>query len=99
MLTQKEIQLFTVPKSSKIHALYDVILYLNEADDVLNDYVYRYMPFSADSEWQDEADNFFWNSEGMHEINDVACAIRKARDLARHAICILKGSPEAKAAS
>ena len=99
MLSKEDIQRLTVSNEDKLHALADVIRKLDEADYILNDAVYGYMPFSADAQWQDEADKFFWNSEAMHEINDVACAIVKVRDLALHAIHILEGTPEAKAAS
>ena len=99
MLSKDDIERLTVSKENKLHALVDVIRKLDDADDILSEAVYGYMPFSVDSEWQDEADSFFWNSEGMHEINDVACAIVKARDFALHAICILEGTPEAEAAS
>ena len=69
MLTQKEIEMFTVPKENKIHALNDVIQFLNDADKVLGDCVYGYMPLCADDKKQDEADYVFWNSPCMDEIN------------------------------
>ena len=94
----RDIQRLTVSRENKLNALVEVIHKLEEADDILRDAIYGYMPFSADSEWQDEADKFFWNSEGMHEINDVACAIRNARGLALHAIHALETTSEAKAA-
>ena len=99
MLSNDDIQRLTVSKEDKIDALVEAMNKLEEADYILNEAVYAYMPFSADSQWQDEADHFFWNSEGMHEINEVVCAIVKARDLARHAVHVLEGSSEAKAAS
>ena len=98
MLSNEDIERLTVSKEDKLNALGEVLHKLDEANDILFDAVYGYMPFSADSEWQDEADKFFWGSAGMHEINDVACAILKARDFARHAVLILKGTSEAKAA-
>ena len=99
MLTQKEIEMFTVPKENKIHALGEVIQFLNDADNVFGKNIYGYMPLCADEQKQYEADNVFWSSELMDEINDVACAIVKVRDLALHAIHILEGTPEAEAAS
>ena len=98
MLSKDDIQRLTVSNEDKLHALVDVIRKLDEADHILNDAVYGYMPFSSDSQWQDEADKYFWNSEGMHEINDVACAIRNARGLALHAIHALEHTSEAQAA-
>ena len=99
MLSNEDIQRLTVSKEDKIDALLEAINKLDEADYIINEAVYAYMPFSADSQWQDEADHFFWNSEGMHEINEVVCAIVKARDLALHAVHVLEGTSEAKAAS
>ena len=98
MLSKEDIQRLTVAREDKLAALDEVFLKLEKADYILNEAVYRYMPFSSDSQWQDEADKFFWNSEGMHEINDVACAIRNARGLALQAIHALEHTSEAKAA-
>ena len=99
MLSNDDIQRLTVSNENKLHALDVVLLKLDEANDFLFNAVYGYMPFSPDSDWQDEADKLFWGSAGMHEINDTACAILKARDFARHAVLVLKGTSEAKAAS
>ena len=98
MLSQKDIETLTVPKNAKLDALFDVLNKLNDADEILDDAVYGFVPFSSNEEWQNEADNFFWHSEGMKEINDVAIALSKARDLAKHAIHVLEGTTEAQAA-
>ena len=99
MLTQKEIRLFTVPKENKIHALGEVIQFLNDADNVLGKNIYGYMPLCADEQKQDEADNVFWNSEAMDEINEVAVAIIKIRDFTLNVLRSLGDNAHAEAAS
>ena len=98
MLSNEDIEMLTVPKNAKLDALFDVLNKLNDADEILDDAVYGFVPFSSNEEWQNEADNFFWHSEGMKEINDVAIVLSKARDLARHAIHVLEHTTEAQAA-
>ena len=98
MLSNEDIKKLTVPKNAKLDALFDVLHKLEDADEILDDAVYGFVPFSPNDEWQNEADNFFWHSEGMKEINDVALALSKARDLARHAIHVLENTTEAQAA-
>ena len=90
MLSQKDIETLTVPKNAKLDALFDVLHKLDDADEILRDAIYDYMPMSENDVWQDEADKYFWHSEGMGEINDVAITLRKACDLARHAIHVLE---------
>ena len=99
MLTQKEIDMFTVPKENKILALLDVIQFLDDADKVLADCVYGYMPLCADDKKQDEADLVFWSSELMDEINDVAVSIGKIRDFAKQVLRSLNDNTPAEAAS
>ena len=98
MLSNEDIQRLTVPKNVKLDALFDVLSRLEVADAILDDAVYRFVPFSSNDEWQNEADKIFWYSEGMKEINDVALALSKARDLTRHAIHVLENTTEAQAA-
>lgn len=97
MLSQEEIQMFTVSVRAKLGATYTVHQALDELDAVLRETIYDYMPMSADDEWQDEADKVFWNSEGMHEINDVDCAIRHACELTLHAIHLLEHNSQSQA--
>ena len=99
MLTQKEIQMFTVPKENKILALVDVIQFLDDADNVLGENIYGYMPLCQDEQKQDEADNVFWSSELMDEINDVAVSIGKIRDFAKQVLRSLNDNTPTKAAS
>ena len=99
MLTQKEIRLFTVPKENKIHALGEVIQFLNDADNVLAKNIYGYMPLCTDEQKQDEADYVFWSSELMDEINDVAVSIGKIRDFAKNVLLSLGDNAPAEAAS
>ena len=99
MLSNDEIMMFTVPKENKIHALNDVIQFLNDADKVLGDCVYAYMPLCSDDKKQDEADNVFWNSEAMDEINEVAVAIIKIRDFTLNVLRSLGDNTPAKVAS
>ena len=98
MLSQKDIETLTVPKNAKLDALFEVLHKLEDVDELLRDAIYDYMPMSENDEWQDEADEFFWHSEGMGEINDVAIALRKAYDLARHAIHVLEDTSLAQVA-
>ena len=98
MLSNEDIEMLTVPKRVKLDALFDVLSRLEVADAILDDAVYGFVPFSPNEEWQNEADKFFWHSEGMSEINDVAIVLSKARDLARHAIHVLEHTTEAQAA-
>ena len=83
MLTQQDFQMFSVPISNKIHALLEVIQKLNDADEILSENIYAYMPMCTDEKRQDEADNVFWNSEAMDDINEVAVSISRIRDLAK----------------
>ena len=99
MLTQKEIEMFTVPKENKIHALGEVIQFLNDADNVFGKNIYGYMPLCADEQKQYEADNVFWSSELMDEINDVAVSIGKIRDFAKQVLRSLNDNAHAEAAS
>ena len=99
MLTQKEIDMFTVPKENKILALHDVIQFLDDADNVLGKNIYAYMPLCSDDKMQDEADNVFWNSEAMDEINEVAVAIIKIRDFTLNVLRSLRDNTPAKVAS
>ena len=98
MLSSEDIEMLTVPRSAKLDALFDVLHKLEDIDEVLSEAIFDYMPFSEDDDWQSEADNFFWNSEGMSEINDVACALNDARQLTVHAIHTLEESTEAEVA-
>ena len=98
MLSNEDIEKLTVPKKVKLDALFDVLSRLEVADAILDEAVYRFVPFSSNDEWQNEADKIFWNSEGMKEINDVALALSKARDLARHAIHVLEDTSLAQVA-
>ena len=98
MLTQKEIQLFSVPKENKILALNDVIQFLDDADNVLGENIYGYMPLCQDDKMQDEADNVFWNSPCMDEINEVAVSIGRIRDFAKNVLLSLGDNAPAKAA-
>ena len=95
MLSKKDIEMLYVSINDKLDALVNVLLKIEDADDILEDAVYGHVPFSQNEAWQDEADQFFWHSEGMYEINDVALAIGKLRDLTRHAIHVLENSTQA----
>ena len=99
MLSNDEIMMFTVPKENKIHALGEVIQFLNDADKVLGDCVYGYMPLCADEKKQDEADYVFWNSEAMDEMNEIAVAIIKIRDFTLNVLRSLGDNTPAKVAS
>ena len=99
MLSQKDIEMLTVPKETKLHALFDVLRKLEEAEEILWEAIYDYMPMSENDAWQDEADKLFWHSEGMNEINDMDFALRKTRDLAHHAIHVLDDTNQIEVAS
>ena len=98
MLSQKDIEMLTVPKETKLHALFDVLRKLNDADELLREAIYDYMPMSENDVWQDEADRYFWNTEGMDEINKVSITLGKACDLARLAIHVLEDTSQAQVA-
>ena len=44
MLSQKDIETLTVPKNAKLDALFDVLHKLDDADEILRDAIYDYMP-------------------------------------------------------
>ena len=90
MLSNDDIQRLSVSKKDKLYALFNVLSKIDEADCILDDVVYRHMPFSEDTKWLDEAAKYFWNSECMQEINDVSRAIGNARSLVHHAIHALE---------
>ena len=98
LLSSEDIQMLSVPRSAKLDALFDVLHKLDDIDELLRDAIFDYMPFSENDDWQSAADDFFWNSEGMREINDVACALNDARQLTVHAIHTLEESTEAEVA-
>ena len=98
MLSQKDIETLTVPKNAKLDALFDVLRKLEDANEILDEEIYGFVPFSSNDEWQNEADKYFWYSEGMGEINDVAIALGNTRDLARHAIHVLEDTSQAQVA-
>lgn len=95
MLSNEDIQRLTIPKKVKVEALFFVLNRLEDADDILDDAIYRFAPFSSDDEWQNEADQIFWHSEGMREIDKVVLALSKASELAKHAIHVLENAKEA----
>ena len=82
MLTQEEIEKFTVTKKDKIEALLNVIHKLGDIRADLYTAIFDKMPFSANDEWQDEADKVFWHTEGMDKLLAIDNMLRTTRELA-----------------
>ena len=82
MLTQEEIEKFTVSKEDKVDALLNVVHKLESIRDDLYSTIFDRMPFSANDDWQDEADKVFWHSEGMEKLLSIDNMLRTTRELA-----------------
>ena len=82
MLTQEDIEMFTVSKEVKLEALLNVIHKLGDIRADLYTAIFDRMPFSANDDWQDEADKVFWHSEGMDKLLSIDNMLRTTRELA-----------------
>ena len=68
MLSNEDIQRFSLHSGDKIDALFDVVHRIEDIREDLNYSIFSNMPFSPDDEWQEEANKLFWDSDGMHEL-------------------------------
>ena len=82
MLTQEEIEKFTVSKEDKVDALSNIVHKLKSVREDLYSAIFDRMPFSPNDEWQDEADKVFWHSEGMDRLFSIDNMLKTTQDLA-----------------